>query len=135
VHRVQFKKAINLPRYTETPSRSHEPIAAGKQKPADLLLKIDLEHKEATHVARSYEPAAGTQPFRTERAINPREALCAEICFIKGHPVVRLTRVKRTAAGREKRTGSCFEFGAHRCGEVASLIADIERALGGPNVA
>jgi hypothetical protein len=124
-----------LPRYTETISRCHEPIEAGMQKPADLLFKIDIEHKEATQVARS-EPAAGTQPFRTERAINPREALCAEICFIKGHPVVRLSRIKRTAAGREKRTGSCLEFGAHRCREVASLIADIERALGGvPNAA
>jgi hypothetical protein len=112
-----------VPRFIETLSRSHEPIAAGAQKPA------------ATQVERA-EPAAGTQPFRTERAINPRESLCAEICFIKGHQVVRLSRIKRTAAGREKRTGSCLEFGAHRCGEVASLIADIERALGGvPNAA
>jgi hypothetical protein len=113
----------------------HAPIAGALQKPADLSLKVDLERKKATTVPR-HEPAGGIQPFRTERAINPREALCAEICFIKGHRVVRLSRIKRTAAGREKRTGSCLEFGAHRCGEVASLIADIERALGGvPNAA
>jgi hypothetical protein len=75
------------------------------------------------------------QPFRTERAINPREFLCAEICSIKGRQVVRLSRWKRTAAGNEKRTGSAFEFGAHRCGVVASLLSDIERALGVPNAA
>jgi hypothetical protein len=76
------------------------------------------------------------QPFRTERAINPREALWAEICFIKGRPVVRLSRVKRTAAGNEKRTGSVFEFGAHRCGVVADLLSDIARELGSlPNAA
>jgi len=121
-----------VPRYIETILRSHEPIAAGTQKPADLLLKIDLEHKEATLVGRP-EPAAGTQPFTSEYAISAHQILRAQICFIKGHPVVRLSRWKRTAAGNEKRTGSVFEFGAHRCGVVASLIADIERALGGPN--
>jgi hypothetical protein len=121
------QKVINVPRYIETILRSHEPIAAGTQKPADLLLKI--EHKKATQVERA-EPAAGTQPFRTERAINPREALRAEICTINGGPVVRLSRVKRTAAGNEKRTGSVLEFGAHRTRVVASLIADIERELG-----
>jgi hypothetical protein len=73
------------------------------------------------------------QPFRTERAINPREVLCAEICSIKGRSVVRFSRLKRTAAGNEKRTGSVFEFGAHRCGIVASLLSDIERALELPN--
>jgi hypothetical protein len=83
VHRVQFKKAINLPRYTETLSRSHGPIAAGTQKPANLSLNIDLEHKDATRVERS-EPAGGTQPFYSEYAINPREVLRAEICSIKG---------------------------------------------------
>jgi hypothetical protein len=103
----------------------HAPIAGALQN--TLVARSTL-------VERS-EPAGATQLFRTERAINPRESLCAEICFIKGHPVVRLTRVKRTAAGREKRTGSCFEFGTHRCGDVASLIADIERALGGANAA
>jgi hypothetical protein len=123
-----------LSRYTETLLRCQPPNATTLQKPADLLLKIDIEHKAATPAER-FEPAAGIQPFRTERAINPREALCAEICFIKGHPVVRISRVKRTAAGLEKRTGSCIEFGAHRCGVVADLIADIERALGGANVA
>src|SRR5450755_3429048 len=75
-------------------------------------------------------PAPPPQPFYSEYAINPREVLRAEICSIKGRSVVRLTRWKRTAAGNEKRTGSCFEFGAHRCGVVASLMADIERALG-----
>jgi hypothetical protein len=119
-----------LSRYTETLSRSHEPIAAGTQKPADLLLKIDLEHKDATQVARSYEPAAGIQPFTSEYAISAHQILRAEICFIKGHPVVRLSRLKRTAAGNEKRTGSCFEFGAHRFEVVASLLSNIERELG-----
>jgi hypothetical protein len=78
------------------------------------------------------EPA---QPFTSEYAINPREVLRAEICSIKGRSVVRLTRWKRTAAGNEKRTGSVFEFGAHRCGVVASLLSDIERALGVSNAA
>jgi hypothetical protein len=105
------------------------------QKPADLLLKIDIERKEATQVARS-EPAAVTQPFTSEYAINAREVLRAEICSIKGRPVVRLSRWKRTAAGNEKRTGSAFEFGAHRCGVVADLLSDIERELGRvPNAA
>jgi hypothetical protein len=115
-------------RYIETILQSHAPIAAGPQKPADLLLK----HKAATQVQ---QPASGIQPFTSEYAISAHQILRAEICFIKGHPVVRLSRWKRTAAGNEKRTGSVFEFGAHRIGEVANLIADIERALGGANVA
>jgi hypothetical protein len=103
------------------------------QKPADLSLKIDIERKEATQVARS-EPAAVTQPFTSEYAINPREGFRVEICFIKGRPVVRLIRWKRTAAGNEKRTGCAFEFGAHRCSAVVALLSDIERKLGGlPN--
>ena len=123
-----------MPRYTETLLLSHETIAAGTQKPANLSLNIDLEHKDATQVERS-EPASGTQPFYSEYAINPREVLRAEICSIKGHLVVRLSRWKRSAAGNEKRTGCAFEFGAHRCGVVANLLSDIERALGGANVA
>jgi hypothetical protein len=117
-------------RFTESILQSHAPIAAGPQKPADLLLNIDLEHKEATTVP----PASGTKPFTSEYAISAHQILRAEICFIKGHPVVRLSRLKRTAAGREKRTGSCLEFGAHRCGVIASLLSDVMRELGGvPN--
>jgi hypothetical protein len=113
--------------YNKTILLSHAPIAGSLQKPADLLLKIDLEHKTATPVGR---PASGTQPFTSEYAISAHQILRAEICFIKGHPVVRLSRLKRTAAGNEKRTGSVLEFGAHRTRVVASLIADIERELG-----
>jgi hypothetical protein len=80
-------------------------------------------------------PIEPSQPFTFEYAINPREVLRAEICTINGRPVIRLSRWKRTPAGNEKRTGSAFEFGAHRRGVVASLLSDIERALGGPNVA
>jgi hypothetical protein len=127
------QEVINVRSYNKTILPCHAPIAGALQKPADLSLRVDLEHKKATTVPR-HEPAAGTQPFRTERAINPRESLRAEICFIKGHPVVRLSRLKRTAAGREKRTGSCLEFGAHRCGVIASLLSDVMRELGGvPN--
>ena len=71
-----------------------------------------------------------TQPIFSEYAINPREVFRAEICAINGRPVVRLTRWKRTPEGN-KRTGCAFEFGAHRCKAVASLISDIERELGG----
>jgi hypothetical protein len=118
--------------YNKPISLSHAPIAGALQKPADLSL-----HKEATQVERrSSEPAGGIQPFRTERAINRREALSAEICFIKGRAVVRFARVKRTAAGREKRTACVFEFGAHHTGVVAKLLSDIERELGRmPNAA
>ena len=89
---------------------------------------------EVRHYSAATAPESA-QPFYSEYAINPREVLRAEICSIKGRSVVRLTRWKRTAAGNEKRTGSVFEFGAHRCGVVASLISDIERALGVPNAA
>jgi hypothetical protein len=114
-----------LPRYIETISRSEGPIAAITQKPADLLLTI--EHKAATPVGR---PASGIQPFTSEYAISAHQKLRAEICFIKGHLVVRLSRVKRTPAGNEKRTGSVLEFGAHRCGVVANLLSDVMRELG-----
>ena len=116
-----------MSRYIETISRSEGPIAAITQKPVDLLLKIDFEHKAATLMER---PASGTQPFTSEYAISAHQILRAEICFIKGHPVVRLSRVKRTAAGNEKRTGSVLEFGAHRCGVIANLLSDVMRELG-----
>jgi hypothetical protein len=70
------------------------------------------------------------QPFYSEYAINPREVLRAEICIINGRRVVCLSRWKRTPEGH-KRTGSAFEFGAHRCTAVAKLLSDIERELGG----
>jgi hypothetical protein len=125
-----------LTRYTETLSRSEEPIAGALQKPADLLLKLKIEHKKAMQVERSHEPAVGKQPFTSEYAINAREGFRVEICIINGRQVVRLLRWKRTAAGKEKRTGCAFEFAAYRCGVVASLIADIERELGRmPNAA
>jgi hypothetical protein len=110
-------------RYIETISRCQVPIATGTQKPADLLLS------SSTLVGRP-EPAADTQPFTSEYAISAHQILRAEICFIKGHPVVRLSRLKRTAAGNEKRTGSVFEFGPHRCGVVANLLSDVMRELG-----
>ena len=89
---------------------------------------------EGRHCSAATAPVSA-QPFTSEYAINPREVLRAEICSIKGHLVVRLSRWKRSAAGNEKRTGCAFEFGAHRCGVVANLLSDIERALGGANVA
>jgi hypothetical protein len=113
-------------RYSETILQSHGLIAPGPQNPANLSLNIDREHKEATTVP----PASGTKPFTSEYAISAHQILRAEICFIKGHPVVRLSRLKRTAAGNEKRTGSVFEFGAHRCSAVAGLLSDIARELG-----
>jgi hypothetical protein len=115
--------------FNKTISPRQAPIAGALQKPADLLLNIDLEHKEATQMPRP-EPAAGTQRFTSECAINAREGFRVEICIINGRQVVRLLRWKRTAAGKEKRTGCAFEFAAYRCGVVASLIADIERELG-----
>jgi hypothetical protein len=83
---------------------------------------------------RHYSAATATesaQPFTSEYAINAREVLCAEICTINGRPVIRLSRWKLTPAGDKKRTGSAFEFGAHRTGVVAKLLSDIERELGG----
>jgi hypothetical protein len=103
---------------------------------AEPLAKLACASSAGAPFQRAPAAIDPPQPFYSEYAINPHEKLCGEICFINGRPVVRLTRVKLTAAGREKRTGSCFEFGAHRCGVVASLIADIERALGRlPNAA
>jgi hypothetical protein len=100
---------------------------------AEPLAKLICVSSAAVSLQRNApEP---TQPFTSEYAINAREVLRAEICSIKGRPVIRLSRWKRTAAGNEKRTGSVFEFGAHRCGIVASLLSDIERALGVPNAA
>jgi hypothetical protein len=88
---------------------------------------------EGRHYSAVTAPVSA-QPFTSEYAINQREVLRAEICTINGRPVIRLSRWKRTPAG-DKRTGNAFEFGAHRCGVVASLLSDIERALGGPNAA
>ena len=70
------------------------------------------------------------KPFYSEYAINPREVFRAEICTINGKAVVSLSRWKRTPEGH-KRTGSAFEFGAHRCQGVVNMLSDLARELGG----
>jgi hypothetical protein len=126
---IQIRKSINVHSFNKTILPCHAPIAGALQKPADLLLTVDLEHKEATTVQR-HEPAAGIQPFSSEYTINLRSKLRVEICCVHAHSVVRFSRVNLTAAGNEKRSGSVFEVGLHHIDVIAQLLSDVERELG-----
>jgi hypothetical protein len=127
--------------YNKTISLSHAPIAGALQKPADLLLKIDIEQQEATQVP----PAAGTQPFYSEYAINQRKVLRAESAttlknsaeFLlnsreiircerelrDNHIVIRIVRLKPNGAGKLRAAGPLIEFAERH---LPSLIATLQ---------
>ena len=68
------------------------------------------------------------QPIFSEYVINHRESFRAEISNINGREVVCLARWKSTQDGM-KRTGSAFEFGAHRLDAIVGILANIQAAL------
>jgi hypothetical protein len=67
----------------------------------------------------------------SDRSLSAFEGIRAEIDCIKGQPVVRLCRWKKSGS-QVKRTGQVFEFAPHRLRLVADIIADVEHALAAP---
>jgi hypothetical protein len=65
----------------------------------------------------------------SEQHLNSHQCFRAEITTISGRPIIRLARWKLSPAGRQ-RTGQVFEFAAHRTGEVAKMISDVQAYLG-----
>jgi hypothetical protein len=60
--------------------------------------------------------------------LNHNEHFRAEIIMRDGKPVVSISRWKSTPRGL-RRTGQCFEFGAHRTGAVVALLFEVQDAL------
>jgi hypothetical protein len=60
--------------------------------------------------------------------LNRNERFRAEIIMRDGKPVVTISRWKSTSKGL-KRTGQCFEFGAHRTSAVVALLFEVQDVL------
>jgi hypothetical protein len=64
----------------------------------------------------------------SEFSLNAWESIRAEVCQRRGKSIVSIARWKTTLAGSQ-RSGSGFEFAAHRVEDVARMIGDVQRAL------
>jgi hypothetical protein len=64
----------------------------------------------------------------SEFPLNAWESIRAEVCQRRGKSIVSISRWKTTAAGPQ-RTGSGFEFAAHRVEDMAKMMGDVQLAL------
>lgn len=86
---------------------------------------------------KSRRAIIGAEPLATAQAaivvsefpLNSHESFRAEIVDRQDKSIVAISRWKKTATGRLKRTGVAFEFGAHRIAGMAALVADVQRVL------
>jgi hypothetical protein len=64
-----------------------------------------------------------TELFIAEHSLNAHDLLRVEICNRRGKYVTRISRWKRSGAGKVGRTGESFEFGArHTADLIAALV-------------